>query len=123
MAIRTESAEHGSAGAWRTGLSLPRASRIGDIAALIAAIAAGGAMLIAVMGYQNAAMQEKITASVSPLQEKITSSVSPLAVAIVEMDKRLTGRLDQVDKRLDRIEQRLDGMGQRVGRLDGKVGN
>ncbi|WP_186425300.1 hypothetical protein [Cupriavidus metallidurans] len=119
MVIQAETIERSVADASTHGPRESRPSRITEIAALIAAIAAGGATLVAVMSYQNAVMEEKLTAAVSPLatsiiemDKRLTNSIGEmdkrLTNSIGEMDKRLTGRLDQVDRRLHQMDQRID---------------
>jgi len=107
IAIHTDPTERGLVHAQSAGLLPPWASRVADLVGLVTAIAAGVATLIAVIGYQNAVMQDKIMAA-----------VNPLTVAIVEMDKRLTGQLGALDKRLDQVDGRLDRMDHRLDRMD-----
>ncbi len=134
--IQAEAIERSVVDASTDGPRESRPSKITEIAALIAAIAAGGATLVAVMSYQNAVMEEKLTAAVSPLatsiiemdkrlttsigemDKRLTNSIGEmdkrLTNSIGEMDKRLTGRLDQVDRRLHQMDQRMDRI--QVGR-------
>ncbi|GAA7757651.1 MULTISPECIES: hypothetical protein [Cupriavidus] len=136
MVIQAEAIERSVVDASTDGPRESRPSKITEIAALIAAIAAGGATLVAVMSYQNAVMEEKLTAAVSPLatsiiemdkrlttsigemDKRLTNSIGEmdkrLTNSIGEMDKRLTGRLDQVDRRLHQMDQRMDRI--QVGR-------
>lgn len=66
----------------------------------------------------------------------VKGEIAPLAVAIAEMDKRLTGKIDETNRRIDGLDRRIDGLDRRidglakevgdlntrVGRLEGKAG-
>jgi len=112
IAIHADPTERGLAHAQPIGLLPSWASRVADLVGLAAAIATGVAALVAAIAYQNAVMQEKITAA-----------VNPLAVAIVEMGKRLTGQIGALDKRLDQVDGRLDRMDQRFDHVETRLGN
>ncbi|AVA33424.1 flagellar capping protein FliD [Cupriavidus metallidurans] len=130
--IQAEAIERSVVDASTDGPRESRPSKITEIAALIAAIAAGGATLVAVMSYQNAVMEEKLTAAVSPLATSIIEMDKRLATSIGEMDKRLTNTIDEMDRRLtnsigemdkrltgrlDQVDRRLHQMDQRIDRI------
>ena len=130
--IQAEAIERSVVDASTDGPRESRPSKITEIAALIAAIAAGGATLVAVMSYQNAVMEEKLTAAVSPLATSIIEMDKRLATSIGEMDKRLTNTIDEMDRRLtnsigemdkrltgrlDQVDRRLHQMDQRFDRI------
>ena len=132
MVIQAEAIERSVVDASTDGPRESRPSKITEIAALIAAIAAGGATLVAVMSYQNAVMEEKLTAAVSPLATSIIEMDKRLATSIGEMDKRLTNTIDEMDRRLtnsigemdkrltgrlDQVDRRLHQMDQRIDRI------
>ncbi len=78
---------------------------------LFTSVGSGIAVILSVMSFQSTTTQDKIDKGTGPLQAEI-----------VEMDKRLTGRLDAVDKRLDRFGTRMDAVEGRLGALEIRVG-
>lgn len=129
MVIQAEAIERSVVDASTDGPRESRPSKITEIAALIAAIAAGGATLVAVMSYQNAVMEEKLTAAVSPLATSIIEMDKRLTTSIGEMDKRLTNSIGEMDKRLTnsigemdkRLTGRLDQVGRRLHQMDQRM--
>ncbi|UBM12226.1 hypothetical protein [Cupriavidus metallidurans] len=124
--IPAEAIERSVVDASTDGPRESRPSKITEIAALIAAIAAGGATLVAVMSYQNAVMEEKLTAAVSPLATSIIEMDKRLTTSIGEMDKRLTNSIGEMDKRLtnsiDEMDKRLtNSIGEMDKRLTGRL--
>ncbi len=78
--------------------------------ALFTSVGSGIAIVISVMSFQSANTQDKVDKNTAPLQAQI-----------VEMDKRLTGRLDAVDRRLDRFGSRLDALEIRMGAVETRL--
>ncbi len=78
--------------------------------ALFTSVGSGIAIVISVMSFQSANTQDKVDKNTAPLQAEI-----------VEMDKRLTGRLDAVDRRLDRFGSRLDALEIRMGAVETRL--
>lgn len=78
--------------------------------ALFTSVGSGIAIVISVMSFQN-----------SNTQDKVDKNTAPLQAQIVEMDKRLTGRLDAVDRRLDRFGSRLDALEIRMGAVETRL--
>ncbi|WP_064574451.1 hypothetical protein [Cupriavidus gilardii] len=78
---------------------------------VFSSVGSGIALVISVMSFQSSNMQDKVDKNTAPLQAQL-----------IEMDKRLTGRLDAVDKRLDRFGARLDAVEARLGALEVRVG-
>jgi hypothetical protein len=78
---------------------------------LFAAVGTGMGLVLSVMGYMN-----------STTQDKVDKGTGPLSVQIAELDKRLSGRLDAVDKTLDRFGARFDAVEGRIGALEVRVG-
>lgn len=73
-------------------------------------VGSGIALVISVMSFQS-----------SNTQDKVDKNTAPLQTQIVEMDKRLTGRLDAVDRRLDRFGSRLDALENRMGAVETRL--
>lgn len=73
-------------------------------------VGSGIAIILSVMSFQSANTQDKVDKNTAPLQAQI-----------VEMDKRLTGRLDAVDKRLDRFGSRLEALEVRMGAVETRL--
>ncbi len=78
---------------------------------VFASVGSGIALVISVMSYQS-----------STTQDKVDKGTAPLRAQIVEMDKRLSGRLDAVDRTLDRFGSRLNAVEGRLGALEVRVG-
>ncbi|UBM12782.1 hemolysin XhlA family protein [Cupriavidus metallidurans] len=57
----------------------------------------------------------------SSTQDKVDKGTGPITIQLTEMDKRLTGRLDAVDKRLERIETRTDKIDDRLSKIESRL--
>ncbi|WP_454741476.1 hypothetical protein [Cupriavidus necator] len=54
-------------------------------------------------------------------QDKIDKAIAPIPVRIAELDTRVTGRLDALDKRMDRMEGRVDKVEERLSHIDSRL--
>ncbi|KAA0180346.1 hypothetical protein [Cupriavidus cauae] len=77
---------------------------------VFAAVGTGIGLILSVMGYMN-----------STTQDKVDKGTGPLSVQIVELDKRLSGRLDALEGRLGALEGRLGALEVRVGAVETRL--
>lgn len=77
---------------------------------VFAAVGTGIGLILSVMGYMN-----------STTQDKVDKGTGPLSVQIVELDKRLSGRLDALEGRLGALEIRVGAVETRLERMDAKL--
>lgn len=77
---------------------------------VFAAVGTGIGLILSVMGYMN-----------STTQDKVDKGTGPLSVQIVELDKRLSGRLDALEGRLGALEVRVGAVETRLERMDAKL--
>lgn len=77
---------------------------------MFASVASGIALVISLISYQS-----------STMRVQVDKGMAPLRAELVEMDKRLTNRLDAIDRSLDRIESRLDVIDGRLGAMDRRL--
>ncbi|MGY8523744.1 hypothetical protein [Paracidovorax citrulli] len=73
-----------------------------------------GAVLAAVV----AALFTGMTFLNALAQDKVERGTMPLNAQITEMDKRLTGRLDVIDKTLERVNTKLDSIDSRMSNVE-----
>ena len=109
-----------------------RASRWNRYGGMAAVAAAGVAILAGMFGildHQRKVYGDVVKGEVAPLVAAMVEMDKRLNIRIDEMEKRLVGKIDDTNRRLDETNQRIAGLAKdvsdinvRVGRLEGPGG-
>lgn len=106
-----------------------RWNRYGGMAAVAAAGVAILAGMFGILDHQRKVYGDVVKGEVAPLVAAIVEVDKRLNIRIDEMEKRLVGKIDDTNRRLDETNQRIAGLAKdvsdinvRVGRLEGPGG-